>query len=56
MSSFNDFLKVANSWANWALSMCDYFEDEHDGCCRGCPCTKVDENEEKCLYLLFQAP
>lgn len=48
MSSFSEFLKVANSWAVWASDMCDYFEDE-SGHCGSCPCTKVDGSEEKCL-------
>ena len=52
MSSFNDFLNAANSWAVWAADMCDYFEDEHDGCCKDCPCIKIDNDDGGCLLNL----
>jgi hypothetical protein len=52
MSSFSEFLEVANRWAVWAADMCDHFEDEHDGCCRGCPCTKVGGDDGRCLLYL----
>ena len=51
MSSFKGFLEAANKWAVWAAEMCDYFEDE-SGSCASCPCTKVDDSEEKCMLNL----
>lgn len=52
MSSFSEFLKAANNWAAWAEDMCDYFEDEHNGCCRNCPCAKVDCDDGICILSL----
>lgn len=52
MSSFSEFLKMANRWAVWAENMCDYFEDEYDGHCPGCPCAKVDCDDGICILSL----
>lgn len=51
MSSFKDFLKEVNGWANRLGNLCDYLE-EQVGSCKACPGSKLDDDDEICVLSL----